>query len=190
VSVRPRPPHVNADDTPFKVLAPGRGKTKRGYLWTYVRDGTSWGSRDPPAVFYRYSPSRAGEYPRKHLKNYVGKLQVDGYAGFDAIFVGPAPNVPSNIVEVSCWAHVRRGFFDLWEATQLPTAKEAIDRIEALYTIETAIHGKSAHKRRVLRLEHSVPLLADLHSWMVQARTEVEKGSALAKALNYALNRW
>jgi transposase len=97
--------NVNADDTPFKVLAPGTGKTKRGYLWTYVRDGTAWGSRDPPAVWYQYSPGRAGEYPQKHLKNYAGTLQVDAYAGFEALFVPSAPNVPSNIVEVSCWAH-------------------------------------------------------------------------------------
>jgi len=74
-------------------------------LWTYVRDGTAWGARDPPAVWYQYSPGRGGEYPRKHLKNYAGTLQVDGYAGFEALFVPPAPNVPANIVEVSCWAH-------------------------------------------------------------------------------------
>ncbi|GAC1498710.1 MAG: hypothetical protein NVS1B6_04720 [Steroidobacteraceae bacterium] len=35
--------NLNADDTPIKVLAPGSGKTKRGHLWTYVRDGTAWG---------------------------------------------------------------------------------------------------------------------------------------------------
>ena len=182
--------NLNADDTPFKVLAPGSGKTKRGYLWTYVRDGTAWGSRDPQAVWYQYSPGRSGAYPRKHLKSYVGNLQVDGYAGFEAMFVPPAPNVPSNIVEVSCWAHVRRGFFDLYEAIGSPTAQEAIERIQALYTIETAIRGESADVRRAMRQEHAVPLLAELHSWMVQVRTEVENGSALAKALNYALNRY
>jgi len=182
--------NVNADDTPFKVLAPGNGKTKRGYLWTYVRDGTAWGSRDPPAVWYQYSPGRSGKYPQRHLKNYIGTLQVDGYAGFEAMFVPPTPNVPSNIVEVNCWAHVRRGFFDLHEAIGSPTAKEALERIQGLYTIETAIRGESAEVRRAMRQEHAVPLLAKLHLWMVQARTEVENGSALAKAFNYALNRW
>ena len=182
--------NLNADDTPFKVLAPGSGRTKRGYLWTYVRDGTAWGSRDPPAVWYQYSPGRSGEYPQKHLKHYVGKLQVDAYAGFEAMFVPPAPNVPSNIIEISCWAHVRRGFFELYEANQSLTAKEAIERIKALYTIETAIRGESADIRRAMRQKHAVPLLAELHGWMVQVRTEVENGSAIARALNYALNRW
>jgi transposase len=33
--------NINGDDTPFRVLAPGTGKTKRGHMWTYVRDGTA-----------------------------------------------------------------------------------------------------------------------------------------------------
>jgi transposase len=35
--------NINADDTPFRVLAPGTGKTRRGHIWTYVRDGTPGG---------------------------------------------------------------------------------------------------------------------------------------------------
>jgi len=87
-------------------------------------------------------------------------------------------------------AHVRRGFFDLYEANQSPTAQEALERIKALYTIETAIRGQSAEVRLAMRQEHAAPLLTELHVWMIQVRTEVENASALAKALNYALNRW
>ncbi len=79
--------NLNADDTPIKVLAPGSGKTKRGHLWTYVRDGTAWGSTDPPAVWYQYSPSWHGKYPQKHLASFEGKLQVDAYAGFEPLFL-------------------------------------------------------------------------------------------------------
>ena len=179
------------DDTLVKVLSPGTWETKRGYLWTYVRDGDSaWGSADPLAVRYQYSPSRAGEYPQKHLKHYAGTLQVDGYAGYDALFVPPAPNVAAKVIEAGCWAHVRRGFFDLYEANRSPTAKEAIERIKALYVIETAIRGESAEVRLAMREEYAIPLLEELHVWMMQVRTEVENASALAGALNYALNRW
>ncbi len=41
---------LHADDTPVPVLEPGRGKTKTGRLWTYVRDDRASGSTDPPAV--------------------------------------------------------------------------------------------------------------------------------------------
>jgi transposase len=44
------PGKVHADDTPVPVLDPGRGKTKTGRLWTYVRDDRPSGSHDPPAV--------------------------------------------------------------------------------------------------------------------------------------------
>jgi len=182
--------NVNADDTPVKVLAPGTGKTKKGYLWTYVRDGTRWGARDPPAVWYQYSPNRNGEHPQRHLKNYTGKLQVDGYAGFEALFVPPKPNVPARIIEIGCWAHARRGLFDLYVATSSATAKEALERIRQLYDIEDEIRGQSPEERLAVRQERAVPLLDALHQWMVQVRTEVENKSELAKALDYALNRW
>nr|AFG21442.1 Transposase [Salmonella enterica subsp. enterica serovar Heidelberg] len=40
---------VHTDDTPVKVLAPGRKKAKTGYIWTYVRDDRNAGSPEPPA---------------------------------------------------------------------------------------------------------------------------------------------
>ncbi len=43
---------LHTDDTPVPVLAPGRGKTKTGRLWTYVRDDRPWGDQTPPAVWY------------------------------------------------------------------------------------------------------------------------------------------
>lgn len=51
---------LHGDDTPVPVLDPGRGKTKQGRLWTYVRDGRPWNDDAPPAVCYHYSPDRKG----------------------------------------------------------------------------------------------------------------------------------
>jgi len=140
-------PNLNADDTPFKVLAPGLGKTKKGRLWTYVRDGRGWGSRDPPAVWYRYSPSWHARYPQQHLATYRGKLQVDGYAGFEALFVPSGPNETARMQEIACFAHARRKLFDLYQAMKSPVAKEALDRIGVLYEIERAIRGQSPEAR-------------------------------------------
>lgn len=47
---------LHGDDTP--VLEPGKGKTKTGRLWSYVRDGRPWGDKTPPSVAYFYSPDR------------------------------------------------------------------------------------------------------------------------------------
>ena len=61
---------LHADDTPIPVLEPGRGRTKTGRLWTYVRDDRPYGEATPPAVWFAYSEDRKGEHPRIHLKNF------------------------------------------------------------------------------------------------------------------------
>ena len=183
-------PNINADDTPIKVLAPGTGRAKKGRLWTYVRDGRGWGSTDPPAVWYRYSSSWHGKYPQQHLAGFEGKLQVDAYAGFEPLFVPSKPGVAARILEIACWAHVRRKWFDLYEAHASPLAREALDRIGQLYKIETAIRGQSAVKRRAARQQYAVPLLAALQAWMIEQSASVDQGSTFATAFNYAFNNW
>ena len=76
---------VHADDTPVPVLDPGRGRTKTGRLWVYVRDDRPAGSTEPPAAWYRYSPNRKGEHPQGHLQDYRGILQADAYGGHVAL---------------------------------------------------------------------------------------------------------
>jgi len=43
---------VHANDTPVAVLDPGRGRTKSGRLWVYVRDDRPEASKDAPAVWF------------------------------------------------------------------------------------------------------------------------------------------
>jgi transposase len=182
--------NINADDTPFRVLAPGTGKTRRGHIWTYVRDGTAWGSTDPPAVWYRYSPSWHGKYPQRHLATFKGKLQVDAYAGFEPLFVPSKPGEAARVEEISCMAHARRHFFELYEALKSPLAKEGVDRIDVLYDIEETIRGRSPQERRAARQEYAVPLLNEMHTWMIESLSQIDAKSDLAGAFNYSLYRW
>lgn len=91
---------LHGDDTPVPVLEPGRGKTKTGRIWTYVRDERPYGGSASPAAVYFYSPDRKGEHPANHLKTFKGCLHADGYAGFQAIFD------KGDITESACWAHL------------------------------------------------------------------------------------
>jgi transposase len=147
---------IHADDTPVPVLAPGTGKTKTGRLWTYVRDDRPAGDSTPPAVWFAYSPDRKGEHPRQHLETFRGVLQADAYAGFHHLYD------TGQIIEAACWAHVRRKFFDLEQAHQSPIAREAIQRIAALYAIENDIRGKPPDERAKIRQARARPLLDDL----------------------------
>lgn len=45
----------------------------------------------------------------------------------------------SSVIEIGWWAHGRRGFFELFVATNSPTAKEALERIGKLYDIVSAV---------------------------------------------------
>ena len=103
---------VHADDTTVPVLDPGRGRTKTGRLWVYVRDDRPAGSLDPPAAYYRYTPTREGRHPCAHLKDFAGTLQADGFSGFEGLYED------GRVREAACWAHVRRKFYDLYAAAK------------------------------------------------------------------------
>jgi transposase len=179
---------LHADDTPVPVLCPGRGTTKQGRLWTYVRDDRPSGSSDPPAVWFAYSPDRKGIHPRAHLSEFRGILQADGYAGFEKLYNDAHPQHP--IREAACWAHVRRKFYDIHEATDSPIAMTAMQRIGELYGIEEQIRGQSADVRRDIRQARSVPLLDALYRWFKESLPQVSAKSDLAIAMRYALSRW
>jgi transposase len=175
---------VHGDDSPIPVLAPGTGKTKTGRLWTYVRDERPAGGQTAPAVWYAFSPDRKGEHPQHHLETFTGILQADGYAGFSKLYES------GRITEAACWAHVRRKFFDLFEANQSSVAAQALERIGALYAIEEQIRGRSPDERRAVRRARSRPLLDALHGWFEQMLATLSQKSAMAKAIRYALTRW
>ena len=174
---------IHADDTVVPVLAPGLGRTKTGRFWTYVRDDRPFSGTQPAGVFYRYTPDRKGEHPRQHLRGFKGILQADGYAGFARLY-GNA------IIEAACMAHARRKYFDVFEATRSPLAKTTLEKIAALYRIETEIRGRPPDERLRVRTERSAPLFADLKAWLETTLTRVSGRSELAKAIRYSLSRW
>jgi len=163
---------IHADDTPVPVLFPGRGTTKQGRLWTYVRDDRPAGSADPPAAFFRYSPDRKGERPRAHLAGFAGVLQADAYAGFDQLY-------GEKIKEAACWAHVRRKFYDIHVALCSPIALEALERIGRLYKVEEEIRGRQPHERHTVRQARAGPELKSLHGWLHKTATTLSKKSEL-----------
>jgi len=175
---------LHADDTPVPVLDPGRGRTKTGRLWTYVRDDRPAGSADTPAVLFRYSPDRRGEHPRKHLAGFNGILQADAYAGFGHLYAG------GKIREAACWAHARRAFYDIHQANPSPVAAEALERIGALYAIESEIRARPPDQRAAVRQARAGPLLESLREWLRETLAKLSKKSELAKAIGYVLTRW
>lgn len=166
---------IHADDTPVPVLEPGNGKTRTARLWTYVRDDRPAGSKEAPAVWFAYSPTRAGEYPRAHLKDFKGTLQADAFAGYNAIYEG------GDVREAACMAHARRKFHDLFVARSNDVNTEALRRIGELYAIEAAIRGKPPDERRRVRQEQARPLLDAFAIWLRSTLDTVSQKSDTPK---------
>lgn len=181
--------HLFADDTPIPVLDPGRGRTKTGRLWVYARDDRPWGGPDPPAAVYVFATDRRSERPAAHLAAFKGVLQVDGYAGFG--YAGfERLTAAGDIRLAACWAHTRRKFHEISQATGSPVAAEALRRIAELYAVEAQVGGQSAALRKAARLESSRPLTDALHAWLQQQLVRVPPRGQLAEAIRYALTRW
>jgi transposase len=181
---------LHADDTPVPVLDPGRGKTKTGRLWVAVRDERPWGSAAPPAVLYRYSPDRKAEQAEALLKDCHGYLHADGYAGFNSLYEAHAITGKSQMVEVACWAHVRRKVYEVHMATSSPAARDLLERMAVLFKLEADIRGQTADERKAARTLHAVPLLSELKEVMETAFAQGSRKSSLSQALRYALTRW
>jgi hypothetical protein len=178
---------IFADETVVPVLDPGRGRTKQGYFWAIACDDRPWGGSRPPAVVYRYAPGRAHAHADSLLGGYRGILQCDGYAAYKKF--GGVKSADPPVTLAFCWAHVRRGFYDLAK-TKAPIATEALKRIAALYQIEADIRGASADERRTVRQAESKPLVAGLRSWFDAQIAKLPARGPTAEAIRYALNHW
>lgn len=126
----------------------------------------------------------AGGQATEHLKAFSGFLQADGYAGFKGL------HESGRITEVACWAHVRRRFFDVHQANGFSIAREALDKIGALYAIEQDIRGRTSNERQRVRQARAGPLLIELKARLDATRPKLPGKSELAGAMRYALSRW
>ena len=178
---------IHGDDTTAPVLAPGLGRTATGRLSAYVRDDRLFAGPASPAAAYFYSPDRGAAHPPAHMAGLTGFLQAHGYAGFEALY-HPARTTPGPIIEVACRAHCRRKFYDVWEATKSPVAKEALDRIAAFYAIEDKARFAPAAERLEYRCG-TTPLLDAFFDWAGKTVTKLLGKLELAKALRYTITR-
>jgi transposase len=80
--------------------------------------------------------------------------------------------------------------YDVHQATASPIALEALERIAALFVIESNVNGRAPDRRRAARTEHAAPLLDELKTFLDTSLTKISGKSELAKAIRYALSRW
>jgi len=186
---------LHADDTPIRVLDrslrdKGLGKgVKKGRLWTYVRDQRPWAGSSPPGAVYYFAPDWKEEHVHRHLKQSSGILQADGYKGYGKLYSPGADGLP-RFKEAACWAHWRRDFHDIWTSNKSEIAREALDRIGALYDIERGINGQPSEIRLAARQMQSKPKVDAFRHWAEAQLTRIPGKGDLAAAFRYGLSRW
>ena len=112
--------------------------------------------------------------------------EIAGMRSSDAALLQGAPRV----AEVACWSHVRRGFYDEYVSHKSAIAKEALDRIGALFDIERPIAGAPPDIRRAARQRTARPRIDELATWLDEQLNKLPGKSDLAGAIRYARSRW
>ena len=179
---------LGLDETTVRVLDPGRGKTKTGYMWTMARDERGWSGPDPPGCVYEYVPSRSGKHGEKLLEGFQGTVQVDGYPGHNRLRREDRPG--GALTLAACWIHARRGLKEMFDSNGSPIAKAGLKRIAQLYKIEAKIRGESPATRQFVRWTESAPLVNAFGVWLDEQRSRVSPRSRLGEKLTYIANQW
>lgn len=174
---------IHADETPVSLLAAGKGKTHRAYVWVYRT--TDFAAQ--PGVWFDFCTSRAGEHPRRVLGAYAGTVVTDDYAGYKALYA------QGRIVEAGCMAHARRKLYEAHELNGSEIAGHAVTRMAKLYVIEREIKELGevdAATRLQIRQQRARPVADELYEWLTTQRQRLAASDATAKAIDYSLGRW
>ena len=168
---------IHTDDTTVPVLDKDRSSTKTGRLWVYVGDSAH------EHTIFDYTPDRSRDGPLRFLKGYQGYLQADAYAGYDAVYAD------RKVIEVACWAHARRKFFDSMKSDE-KRARVALAYIRSLYEVEKRGRDLNETDRQKLRIAEAKPSLDTFKIWLEAESMKALPKSPMGDAIGYALAQW
>jgi len=175
---------IHTDDTTVPVMDQGHCRT--GRLWTYLGDELH------RYTVYDYTPTRSRDGPLAWLGDWKGYLQADAgacpelveWAGYDAVYA-------KGVIEVACWAHCRRYFFEARESDSIRST-QMLGLIQQLYAVEKAAQLMTAAQRAQVRMKLSQPILDRIKLWLDASGSSgtVLPRSPMSQAITYALNQW
>jgi transposase len=162
--------------------APGRKPCRRGHYFVQIAD------RDH--VFFEYTPKETSAAVGEMFRGFSGYVQADAKSVFDILFREPEPEPPDGEpppvrMEVGCWSHARRKF---WEAAiaKNVVAREALVRVGRIFELDASWRKKPPAEIKRLRQAH---LRAHVDAFFEWATAEYEKvleqRGALRSALGY-----
>jgi transposase len=182
---------VHSDDTPVRVRDAHAKRQYTGRFWNYTGDA------EHPFTVFAYTADRSRDGPLEFLKNYRGYLQADAYSGYDQLYAQSA----GAIVEVGCWAHARRNFFEARKIDPL-RAETALAYVGQLYTVERQLRERCEQQWRELpraeraahiaheREQRSRPVLEQFRAWLDAEAPHLLPKEPVRQAIEYVRNQW
>jgi transposase len=171
---------VNTDDTPVQVVDRGDRPCGKGYLYTYILNGK--------LVIFDFAENHSRAGPVNMLGQYKGCVQADAHSSYNALFA-PGEDGTCPRVEVGCWAHARRKFYDS-RLDDRRRCGEMLALVGQLYDVEREAKELQADARRAIRQERSRPVLDTIRERLERWSIEMLPASSVGQAVSYARGQW
>jgi len=171
--------YLQADET--TVMVQTREKTgvqHEAYLWQFGSPGGG--------VVFEFALGRGRDVAERFLGDWAGKLQADGYVGYDKI--GGA-----GLLHYGCWAHARRYYVDAVKVNAEDSeATQMVLRMDALFAVDREAKrlGLTPSERLALRQEQALPWVREIRAKSLELAPRVLPKSKLGEALTYTINQW
>lgn len=165
-------PYLCLDATGVLVLA--KDECRKGHFWVLVAPDRH--------VLYGYSKRHDSEAVDRLLAGYRGYLVADAHAVYDHLYR------TGEVIEVGCWAHCRRYYFQSL-ASDPERAKVALSHISALFRLERTIADTSRKKKEEVRRSKSRPIVDKFFEWCDSEAPHVLDESPISAAIGYSRNQ-
>jgi len=163
-----------------------RRPCRKGHYFVQIAD------RDH--IFFEFTPKETSDNVRAMFKGFAGYMQADAKSVYDVLFRPPDPDDPDDDgcirVEVGCWSHARRKYWEAALAKQT-VAREALVRIGKLFELDERFRkGNPPSKIKELRQRHLKPLVNEFLAFAAAQYEHFknERGS-LRSALGYSIRQ-
>lgn len=156
------------------VLVQQKERCRTGHFWVLVAPERH--------VLFEYTRDHSSAAVDEVLSDYQGCLVADAHAVYDHLYK------TGSVVEVNCWAHVRRYFFKALDSDP-GRAKVALGFIGSLFRIERSLADAPRRKKEKIREKRSRHIVDAFFSWCDAEASSVLDDTPISAGIRYARNQ-
>ena len=156
------------------VLVQQKERCRTGHFWVLVAPGRH--------VLFEFTRDHTSAAVDDVLAGYEGYLVADAHAVYDHLYK------TGDVIEVNCWAHVRRYFFKAMESDP-ERARVALTFIGSLFRIERTLSDSPRRKKEKIREKRSRHIVDAFFSWCDAEAPSVLDETPIAAGIRYARNQ-